>query len=192
MNNRSNWHTNQKKLGDIAQILSGVYMTGSPTGEIAYLQVKDLLMASPETTANRVEHTAKVDNYLLRKGDILFAGKGSTYLCEVFDWDFLAVPSTTLYSIRLETDTVRPDYLRWYLNHPNVVATIKTAQAGSGTPLIHKPTLENLIVMIPDLDTQQIIVRIDALQKREKEIMEAIASKKMQILNQLLYKKLNK
>ncbi|MBR4840456.1 MAG: restriction endonuclease subunit S [Paludibacteraceae bacterium] len=180
------------RLGNISKILSGIYMKDSPIGDIPYLQVKDLLMASPEITASRIEYSAKLDSYMIQKGDLLFAGKGTTYLCEVYDRDFPAVPSTTLYSIRLNTDMVSPAYLRWYMNHPNVVAVIKSSQAGSATPLIHKPTLENLMILIPDQKTQQIIVEIDALQKREKEILESIADKKMQITNQLLYNELNK
>ena len=193
MSRDSNTHTKKKvRLGEITNILSGIYIKGSPTGEIACLQVKDLLMPSPETTASRIECTPKLDTYMLRKGDILFAGKGTTYLCKMFDLDIPAVPSTTLYSIRLQSNMVSPEYLCWYLNHPSIVAAIKTMQAGSGTPLIHKPALENLEVIIPDKKTQRLIVDLSSLQKREKEILEAIAEKRMQITNQILINELNK
>lgn len=194
MNNmNSNLYTKKKvRLGEITNILSGIYIKGSPTGEIACLQVKDLLMSSPETTASRIERSPKLDSYMLRKGDILFAGKGTTYLCMMFDLDIPAVPSTTLYSIRLQSDMVSPEYLCWYLNHPSVVAAIKTMQAGSGTPLIHKPALENLEVIIPDKKTQRLIVDLSSMQKREKEILEVIAEKRMQITNQILINELKK
>ena len=180
------------RLQDVAEVLSGVYLKSSPNGEIACLQVKDLLRPSPETTATRIDYVPKLDNYLLKKGDILFAGKGTTYLCVVFNLDLPAVPSTTLYSIRLHSNTISPDYLCWYLNHPSVVAAIKTAQAGTGTPLIHKPTLENLEIIIPDQETQRLIVKLSTLQKREKEILEAIAEKRMQVTNQILINELKK
>ena len=174
----------------MAQVLSGIYAKGNPTGEIACLQVKDLLMDSPETTATRTERTPKLEEYMLKKGDLLFAGKGTTYLCKVFDLDILAVPSTTLYSIRLHSNLLSPEYLCWYLNHPSVVATIKSEQAGSGTPLIHKPTLENLEIIVPPPATQRKIVELSTLQKREKEILETIAKKRMQITNQILMNEL--
>ena len=180
------------RLQDIAEILSGIYSKGSPGGEVACLQVKDLMMPSPETTATHIDYIPKLDNYLLKKGDILFAGKGTTYLCVVFNLDLPAVPSTTLYSIRLHSSIISPDYLCWYLNHPSIVAAIKTAQAGTGTPLIHKPTLENLEIIIPDLETQRLIVELSTLQKREKEILEAIAEKRMQVTNQILINELKK
>ena len=193
MKPKSNIHTKVKRhLGSLAKVLSGIYARTNPAGEIACLQVKDLLMDSPETTATRIEHTPKSDKYLLKKGDLLFAGKGTTYLCKVFDLDLLAVPSTTLFSIRLRTNEVSPEYLSWYLNHPSVVAAIKTAQAGTGTPLIHKPTLENLEIIVPDKETQRLIVELSSLQKREKEILETIAEKRMQITNQILINELNK
>jgi restriction endonuclease S subunit len=161
-------------------------------GKIACLQVKDLLMSFPDTTATYIEYVPKLDNYLLKKGDLLFAGKGTTYLCVVFDFNFPAVPSTTLYSIKLRSDIISPEYLCWYLNHPSVVAAIKTAQAGTGTPIIHKPTLENLEIIVPDHDTQRRIVELSSLQKREKEILETIAEKRMQITNQILINELKK
>ena len=183
---------NNVKLKNIAELYSGVYLKGSPMGKIACLQVKDLLMSFPDTTATYIEYVPKLDNYLLKKGDLLFAGKGTTYLCVVFDFNFPAVPSTTLYSIKLRSDIISPEYLCWYLNHPSVVAAIKTAQAGTGTPIIHKPTLENLEIIVPDHDTQRRIVELSSLQKREKEILEAIAEKRMQITNQILINELKK
>ena len=183
---------NKVKLKDIAELYSGVYLKGSPMGKIACLQVKDLLMSFPDTTATYIEYVPKLENYLLKKGDLLFAGKGTTYLCVVFDFNFPAVPSTTLYSIKLRSDIISPEYLCWYLNHPSVVAAIKTAQAGTGTPIIHKPTLENLEIIVPDHDTQRRIVELSSLQKREKEILEAIAEKRMQITNQILINELKK
>lgn len=193
MKTKSNQNTKEKiKLSDIAKILSGIYIKDNPTGKIACLQVKDLLMSSPEITASRIEYTPKIGNYILKKGDLLFAGKGTTYLCKVFNLDITAVPSTTLYSIRLHSSIVSPEYLCWYLNHPSVVASIKTAQAGSGTPLIHKPTLENLEIIVPDQDTQCLIVELSSLQNKEKEILEAIAEKRMQVTNQILINELKK
>lgn len=190
---KSNQNTKEKiRLGDVARILSGVYAKGNPTGKIACLQIKDLQMSSPQTTAMRIEYAHKLDSYMLKKGDLLFAGKGTTYLCKVFNLDIPAVPSTTLYSIRLHSSIVSPEYLCWFLNHPRVVASIKTAQAGSGTPLIHKPTLENLEIIVPDQETQRLIVELSSLQNREKEILEAIAEKRIQITNQILINELKK
>jgi restriction endonuclease S subunit len=186
---------NTKKIRTIkriAEVISGVFLKPSPSGGIAYLQAKDVLMSSPENTASRIDYTPKLDGYMLKKGDLLFAGKGSTYLCEVFNLDVPAVPSTTLYIIRLRSDIVSPQYLRWYLNHPKVVAKILASRVGSGTPMIHKPTLENLEIIIPDKDTQQRIVELSELQKKEESLLKAIAEKRVLVTNQILINEINR
>ena len=174
------------KLKEIADIFSGIYAKDIPNGEVACLQVKDLLVPSPETVSSRTERTKKTDGYLLKRGDVLFAGKGTTYLCKLFEWDFPAVPSTTLYSMRLKSDLVTPEYLCWYLNHPSIVATVKASQVGSATPLVRKPTLEGLEIIVPSRKKQRLVVELAALQKHESEILNAIAEKRMQLINQIL------
>ncbi len=174
------------KLKEIVDIFSGIYAKDIPNGEVACLQVKDLLVPSPETVSSRTERTKKTDGYLLKRGDVLFAGKGTTYLCKLFEWDFPAVPSTTLYSMRLKSDLVTPEYLCWYLNHPSIVATVKTSQVGSATPLVRKPTLESLEIIVPSREKQRLVVELAALQKHESEILNAIAEKRMQLINQIL------
>lgn len=183
---------NKVVLHQIAEVISGLYLKPSPGGRIAYLQVKDLLMDSPEINAFRVDSVPKIDNYLLQKGDLLFAGKGSTYLCKEYDLPIPAVPSTTLYIIRLHSDVVSPSFLCWYFNHPMVVAQMMASRVGSGTKMIHKPTLENLEIIIPDKNTQKCIVELSELQKREEHLLKAIAEKRVLMTNQIIMKELKK
>ena len=181
----------RKRVFEIAEVVSGVYLTAAPYGDVSYLQIKDLLSESPEKTASKVTLSPKNERYLLAKGDLLFAGKGTTYLCKVFDLDIPAIASTTLYNIRLTSKDILPDYLCWYLNQPNVMAMMKTQQVGTGTPLIHKQVVEDFEIPVPDLDTQQQIVELAKLQVREKELYQAIAEKRQLITNQLIINKLN-
>ena len=193
MNFRSKTHTKLKKaVSEIAEVSSGVFLQTEPFGDVSYLQIKDLLSESPEKTASKVTLSPKNERYLLAKGDLLFAGKGTTYLCKVFDLDILAIASTTLYVIRLTAEDILPDYLCWYLNQPNVMAMMKAQQVGTGTPLIHKQVVEDIEIPIPELETQQHIVELAKLQAREKELYKAIAEKRQLITNQLIMNKLNK
>jgi restriction endonuclease S subunit len=193
MNNCSNKNTKPKKiLSEIAEVFSGVYLQAEPYGDVSYLQIKDLFSESPEKTASKVTLSAKNERYLLAKGDLLFAGKGTTYLCEVFDLDIPAIASTTLYIIRLASKDILPDYLCWYLNQPSVMAAMKAQQVGTGTPLIHKQVVEDFEVPVPNIDTQRRIVELAKLQTREKELYHAIAEKRNLITNQLIMNILNK
>lgn len=180
----------KKKVSEIAEVASGVYLQAEPYGEVAYLQIKDLLSESPEKTASKVTLSPKNERYLLEKGDLLFAGKGTTHLCKVFDLDFPAIASTTLYIIRLTSKEALPDYLCWYLNQPSVMAAMKAQQVGTGTPLIRKQVVEDFEIPVPEIDTQRQIVELDKLQTREKELYQAIAEKREQLTNQLIMNKL--
>lgn len=189
----SNIYTNiKRKISEIAEVFSGVYLQASPYGEVAYLQMKDFSSKSVEESALKVSLSPKSKRSLLKKGDLLFAGKGTTYLCKVFDLDIHAIASTIFYVIRLSDSGILPDYLCWYLNHPNTEAFIKAQQVGSGTPLIRKQILENLEIAVPDLKTQQQIVELARLQQKEKALLKALAEKREQLTNQLIMNKLNK
>ena len=175
------------KLKDIANILSGVYLRPSPTGNIVYLQASDL-QALPLVTTLRVDFVPKLSRYMLQQGDILFAGKGTRYLCQTFNLNIQAVPSTTLYIIRPDQKQVLPEYLCWFLNLPQTETAIKATQVGSSIPMIPKSALEELEVPVPDLATQSHILKIASLQQREQHLLAAIAEKRVQVTNQILLK----
>ena len=161
------------RLKDIAEIRSGVYLNSPPGDKVAYMQMKDLLMDSPEKIASFVEYNPRMEKNLLRKGDLLFAGKGTTYLCTLFNLDIKAVASTTLYVIRVQNDKVLPEYLCWYLN-------------------LLKSTLEELEIPIPDKATQRKVMEISRLQERETYLINTLAEKRASIVNQLLINEINK
>ena len=180
------------KLKDIANVLSGVYLRPSPSGEIAYLQVSDLQASPSEKTTLKVDFVQKLSRYLLQKGDILFAGKGTKYLCQTFNLDIRAVPSTTLYIIRPNRERVLPEYLCWFLNLPQTESLVRATQVGSSIPLIHKSSLEELEIPVPDLNIQSRTLEISSLQQRERQLLETIAEKRALITNQILYKLITK
>ncbi len=177
-------------LRDLAEVISGVFLKSSRSGEVLYIQLMDLASGNPAATAARIDYVPKLERYMIKQGDLLFAAKGTSHLCQVFRRDIRAVPSTSLYIIRLVSNLVTAEYLCWYLNHPKVVAIVKAGQVGSGTLMIHKSTLENLMIMVPDISTQQRIVEVDALQRREEQLLKSLAEKKAQFTCQILFNEL--
>lgn len=177
-------------LRNLAEILSGVYEKTDPDGEIAYLQTKDCTDEVIIKYASRVLLTAKMQKNLLQEGDILFASKGVNYLSVVFREQEKAVASTSFFVIRLKSPVVTPEYLCWFLRQPSIKAYFKSNQAGSATPLIHKPAVENLEIPVPSLEEQKTIVAIARLSKRAMELQQAIIEKKQTIVQQLLMNKI--
>ena len=155
------------------------------------MQVSDLQALPSVNTTLRVDFVPKLNRYLLQKGDILFAGKGTKYLCRIFDLEIQAVPSTTLYIIRPNQERVLPEYLCWFLNLPQTETAVKATQVGSSMPMIPKSALEELEVTVPDLATQSHILEIANLQQREQQLLSAIAEKRAQVTNQILYEFIN-
>lgn len=183
--------TNEKiYLKDVAEILSGVYEKTDPDGDVAYLQTKDCTDVIVTRLAFRVFETPKIQKNLLHRGDVLFASKGVNYLSVVFEGQEKAVASTSFFVIRLKSPAVTSEYLCWFLRQPSVEAYFKTQQAGSATPLFHKPAVENLEIPVPSLAVQKLIVDIACLSQREKALQLSIIEKRQAIVQQLLMNKI--
>lgn len=76
-----------KRISDIAMMQSGIYMKSDPAGDIKYLQVKDI---NPRSKPDYSRITTVVDRgigdqYRLRKNDLLFAAKGASNYCFLYD-----------------------------------------------------------------------------------------------------------
>jgi len=176
-------------LFELAEVISGVFLKSSQTGDVLYIQLLDLASGNLEA-ASRVHYVPKLERYMIRPGDLLFAAKGASHLCQIFCHYVPAVPSTSLYIIRPVGNLVTAEYLCWYLNHPKMVAVVKASQMGTSTPMIHKPTIENLMIMVPDIATQRRIVEVDTLQRREEQLLKSLANKKAQLTSQILFNEL--
>lgn len=191
MFNTSKMITNKKiHLKELADVLSGVYEKPDPEGEVACLQTKDCADTVVVKLASRVGLTPRVQKNLLRSGDVLFAAKGVNYLCVVFREPDLAVASTSFFVIRPKSPAVTPEFLCWFLRHPSVMAYFKAHQAGSATPLIHKPAVENLVVPVPPLERQQRIVELARLSRRARELQLQLIEKRETLMQQLLMNKI--
>lgn len=191
MNDKSILNTKDSiPLCDLAEVISGVFLKSSRSGEVLYIQLLDMASGNPADTAAKVDYVSKLERYMIKPRDLLFAAKGASHLCQMFCHDVPAVPSTSLYIIRPVNNLVTTEYLCWYLNHPKVVATVKAGQVGSSTLMIHKSTLENLGIVVPDVATQRRIVEVDALQRREEVLLKSLAEKKAQFTSQILFNEL--
>ena len=70
------------------------------------------------------------------------------------------------------------------------MAYFKAHQAGSATPLIHKPAVENLVVPVPPLEQQQRIVALARLSRRARELQLQLIEKRETLMQQLLMNKI--
>lgn len=175
------------KLKDIAEIQSGMYAKASPSPDTVYLQVNDFDADGViyDTAKPTISTTAKNKGHYLNTGDLLFAAKGTKNFCAIFTKnDEKRVASSSFLVIRIaKSNIVEPEYLNWYLNLPSTITLLSSNAVGTSIPSITKAILEDVEIPLPPITTQQKIVDIAKLQKKERQLREAITAKRQQIID---------
>lgn len=178
------------KLKHISSIQTGVFAKTLTNGEIIYLQAKHFNeqgklkgLLHPDIKSDKI-----AEKHLLRKGDILFAAKGKKNYASIFEANNLpAVASTSFFVIRINSDHVLADYLKWFLNLPRTIALLKTKAIGTSISSISKLVLAELEIPIPNIQTQKVILKVFKLREKEKELIQEIEKlKEKQIQQQII------
>ncbi len=164
-------------LKHISTIQTGVFAKPSQKGEIVYLQARhfDENGELAETLYPDLNSDPKIDKHLLKKGDVLFAAKGLKNFAACYENNKVpAVASTSFFVIRLNNPKVLPGYLTWFLNHPNTQTLLKGQARGSSIASISKSVLAELEIPVPDVQKQELILRIFRLHNRKRNLKQQI------------------
>ncbi len=181
-------------LKDIVTIQTGVFAKPSKDGEVVYLQARHfneggILLESLHPDLMFGDFNEK---HLLNVGDILFAANGTKNFATVFQNHYpTSVASTSFFVIRLLDPNILPDYLAWFLNQPDSQQTLKSFARGTSIASISKAVLEELEISIPDLNTQELILKISRLWNMEKELKQQIEGLREKQIQQLIINALN-
>jgi restriction endonuclease S subunit len=181
-------------LNHIANIQTGVFAKSVAKGDVAYLQPKYFDESGKLTTnlAPDLNSIGISEKHILKQGDVLFAAKGSKNFATHFDLENVsAAASTSFFVIRIFEKNILPEYLTWFLNHQATMKYIKSFARGTSIPSISKEVLNDLEIIIPSFEKQQLIFKIDDLRSAEKHITLKLLSLKQalnqqQLLNALL------
>jgi restriction endonuclease S subunit len=184
-------------LQNIASIQSGIYVKPDSFGNIVYLQGKHFNENGQLNTSliPDLQLTNQTERHLLQHGDILIAAKGNKNFATVYEErNGLCVASSTFMVIRIKPNwkkKISSEFLSWYINHPNTQLWLKTNSIGSAVQSISKVTLSEMELLIPNIDKQHSILKINALKKLEQSIQKQLADLKEQYVQQLLLTSLN-
>ncbi len=176
-------------LKHITSIQTGVFAKPIQKGEIVYLQAKhfDENGELAETLYPDLDADIKIQNHLLKKGDVLFAAKGTKNFAAWYENEEMpAVASTSFFVIRLNDNNVLPGYLTWFLNHPNTQILLKGQAKGSSIASISKAVLSELEITIPNIQKQELILRIFKLRNKEKNLKQQIEMLRESEIQQIL------
>lgn len=159
-------------LNSISSIRTGVYLQPLVKGDARYLQIKDFNSRGEFTggPVAEIQMEIKLERHLLKQGDILFAAKGSKNFAAVISE--LAKPSiaSSAFFVIRQSSGYLPEFLAWYINNDRVQKKLKSEAKGSAIYSIPIGALEALEITLPDIKTQELIVQIDKLRSREKEL----------------------
>lgn len=164
-------------IKNITNIHTGVFAKPLGAGDIVYLQVKhfDENGVLQQKLHGEISSKDISERHLLKPGDVIFAAKGFKNFAALYEsHNEPAVASTSFFVVKLTTDQVIPEYIVWFLNSNLIQSILKTQAIGSSLPSISKQVLENLQIQIPDIKTQQVIVEISKLRKKEKSLKQKI------------------
>ncbi len=173
-----------QRLEEVAIVNTGIYAQPYPNGDIVYLQVK--YFSEDGQIVQELHQELKKEEinekHLLKNGDVLFASKGSKNFATVYSDRYgISVASTAFMVIKLKPGAqILPDYLAWFLNHPDNLNSLKDKATGTGMPSITKNALQEIELYIPSIEKQRLILKIYETGKRKDELL-----KKLTQLNQL-------
>ena len=170
----------QTTLNDISTIQTGIYAQTTLNGEITYLQAKHFSEKGqfigpihPDLPLN-----SQTEKHLLKHGDVLFSAKSSKNFATWYESkNGLAVASSTFFVIRIKDnfkEKIIPEYIVWFINHPDSNNWLKKKAIGSAMPSISKAALQELKISLPDIKTQKSILEIKRLRDLEINLNEQI------------------
>lgn len=177
------------RLSDIAEIQSGVYAKTTGANDVAYVQARhfDENGTQIEPLLGEVRFGEVKARHVLEYGDVLFAAKGTKNFAVAVGKDWIpAVASTSYFVIRLRTSEVLPEYVAWYLNHPQQQQVLKGQARGTAISSIAKDALEDLEVPVPPLQKQHALLKIAGLRKMEANLTKRIEELREHYIQHLL------
>ena len=183
------------KLKNIATLSTGYNQASQPYGDSYMLTGRDfdaegLIITDTERKPHAVldEKSAK---HLLQHEDILYIAKGSSNRACLYTLELGQAFASTLFIVirTIDSNTISPKYLMWWLNHPKTQTIISRSARGSGIPSVSKKSLGDLEISIPSLKRQEIIVAADECSKREQRLLDERRELTLLINKNRLYEK---
>ena len=167
----------------------GLQPAGSAEG-LPVIRLRDV-SAGATTDPDRLERvrSARVSaRYLVRRGDVLFRSRGDQNTAAALDERFRdsAIAVHPLFILRPKLPVVLPEFLAWAINHPKSQKQFDRVARGTNMRMVLRPGLERLVIPVPSIRTQQRIVAVNELARRERTLSIRVADRRRQLTVRLL------
>jgi hypothetical protein len=184
---------NKKSLTTLCDVLPGYAARGKlevvEAGGVRGLQLRDISQSGEIALGNvsAYDFPGNIERYRLTEGDVVFRSRGdwttAAAITEPLTAPIIAVMPVLI--IRSKTQRLDPRYLAWAINEPAGQRALDEKAQGGGLRMVSKSALEALEIPLPDLQTQRRIVDLAGLAREERELLQALATKRFS-LNTLL------
>lgn len=129
-------------------------------------------------------------NYL-EKGMILFNAKGRSFFAGLFSGEYEnSIAGTTFLVLTVNTEMVLPEYLAWFLNHPQTLRQFEHKKSTRRMPSINIKELSQIEVIIPSLEMQRNIVQLKELSKKKIDLHQELITLEKEYIQAITYKKI--
>ena len=182
-------------LNEVALVRLGHHFRTSvktdPTGNVRVLQMKDVSPDGDVRWDGLTQVVELKDKTFVKKGDIVFAHRGSRNYSALVDREVQNVlASGNLFVIRILDTGVMAEYLNWYLNQEPAQVFFEQHREGSYIPMLRGEWLKALNVPIPSLEIQKQVVGLNKIRKSEKALEKLLSEKKDLLVQSVVYKKI--
>jgi hypothetical protein len=132
----------------------------------------------------RFEPVLSGKDWRLERGDVLFMARGvRNYSVLLEEIPHSALAAACFFIVRVSTQKVLPEYLFWYLNQAPVEHYL-SRHSGRGVhmPVVRRAVLEDLDIPLPPLETQKKIAELDALRRKEQNLLDRLGQKRKDLI----------
>ena len=133
-----------------------------------------------------------IEKNFLQYNEVLFNAKGRRFFAALFrnEYSFTIASASFLVLTIKDNKIILPEFLVWYLNHPETLKVFNSKMTTQNIPSITKQELGELEIIIPNFETQNKIVKLDLLKKEQITIQKELITLKANLINTVTYKKL--
>lgn len=133
-----------------------------------------------------------IEKNFLKYNEVLFNAKGRRFFAALFrnEYSFTIASASFLVLTIKDNKIIFPEFLVWYLNHPETLKVFNFKMTTQNIPSITKQELGELEIIIPNFETQNKIVKLDLLKKQQITIQKELITLKANLINTVTYKKL--
>ena len=169
----------KQELGTVASIFRGKAISRKePTGNIGVVNISNI--GDYEIDYSNLDHieeeARKVNNYLLKTGDLLIPARGTAIRVAIFEEQpYPCIASSNVIVIRAVDESLSTTYLKLFFDSPLGRKMLVTRQQGTTVMNISYKELNNLEIPLPSIEEQKQITEkyVEELEIYKKSIEAA-------------------